>query len=282
MTTLPQGKPGNRRRASRYKAWRPLALLLLVGLCPPAFGGTDAAATANVAAPQPTVAASIRVYAARHVEHGQTMKTELVVGLFDSNRERLTSEQIASLYEAEYARLKQQDTPGPLDSLIPNAGSLTVLLLALLLFFHSVLKNLSGRLVKTLGDGIYQRLAGLRLFRRTALRRYRRNIEANYHEIKIPFRQNRPLPMAEVFVPLKVAGSLDAEQINADDALREFPRLMVTGPPGSGKSKTLFEGKRGPKPTAVAEYREPERLHSEIGKLKMELDWLKKKSGMSL
>ena len=48
------------------------------------------------------------------------------------------------------------------------------------------------------------------------------------------------------------------------------------------EAKTLFEGKRGPKPVAVAEYREPERLHSEIGKLKMELDWLKKKSGMSL
>ncbi len=48
------------------------------------------------------------------------------------------------------------------------------------------------------------------------------------------------------------------------------------------EAKTLFEGKRGPKPVAVAEYQKPERLHSEIGKLKMELDWLKKKSGMSL
>ena len=46
------------------------------------------------------------------------------------------------------------------------------------------------------------------------------------------------------------------------------------------QSKTLFEGKRGPKP--VAAHKEPELLYSEIGKLKMELDWLKKKSGMSL
>ena len=42
---------------------------------------------------------------------------------------------------------------------------------------------------------------------------------------------------------------------------------------------TLFEGKRGPKP--MNEHAEPERLYSEIGKLKMELDWLKKKSGLS-
>ena len=46
------------------------------------------------------------------------------------------------------------------------------------------------------------------------------------------------------------------------------------------QAKRLFEGKRGPKP--VVEHKEPERLFSEIGKLKMELDWLKKKSGISL
>jgi transposase-like protein len=45
-------------------------------------------------------------------------------------------------------------------------------------------------------------------------------------------------------------------------------------------AKKLFEGKRGPKP--VDAQSEPERLYSEIGRLKMELDWLKKKSGMSL
>jgi transposase-like protein len=46
------------------------------------------------------------------------------------------------------------------------------------------------------------------------------------------------------------------------------------------QAKSLFEGKRGPKP--MVEHQEPERLYSEIGKLKMELDWLKKKSGISL
>jgi len=46
------------------------------------------------------------------------------------------------------------------------------------------------------------------------------------------------------------------------------------------QASTLFEGKRGPTP--VAAHREPDRLYSEIGKLKMELDWLKKKSGISL
>ena len=44
------------------------------------------------------------------------------------------------------------------------------------------------------------------------------------------------------------------------------------------QAKTLFEGKRGPKP--IAAHKEPELLYSEIGKLKVELDWLKKKVGI--
>ena len=41
----------------------------------------------------------------------------------------------------------------------------------------------------------------------------------------------------------------------------------------------IFDTKRGPKP--VDQSASPERLYSEIGRLKMELDWLKKKSGIS-
>jgi transposase len=44
------------------------------------------------------------------------------------------------------------------------------------------------------------------------------------------------------------------------------------------RAGTLFEGKRGPKP--VDGHSDPDRLYSEIGRLKVELDWLKKKSGL--
>ena len=46
------------------------------------------------------------------------------------------------------------------------------------------------------------------------------------------------------------------------------------------QAKSLFEGKRGPAP--VAAHSAPDRLYGEIGRRKMELDWLKKKSGISL
>ena len=45
------------------------------------------------------------------------------------------------------------------------------------------------------------------------------------------------------------------------------------------QAKALFEGKRGPQP--VAAHNASECLYGEIGRLKMELDWLKKKSGIT-
>lgn len=45
-------------------------------------------------------------------------------------------------------------------------------------------------------------------------------------------------------------------------------------------SASVFDKKRGPKPKA--EFETDEKLYGEIGRLKMELDWLKKKSGINL
>lgn len=42
----------------------------------------------------------------------------------------------------------------------------------------------------------------------------------------------------------------------------------------------LFETKRGPKP--IDAQSDPDRLYAKIGQLNMELDWLKKKSGIDL
>jgi len=43
------------------------------------------------------------------------------------------------------------------------------------------------------------------------------------------------------------------------------------------QASSMFDAKRGPKPADPS--LSSERLYSEIGRLKMELDWLKKKSG---
>lgn len=45
------------------------------------------------------------------------------------------------------------------------------------------------------------------------------------------------------------------------------------------QAAALFDSKRGPKQTVDPEG-SPDRLYAEIGRLKMELDWIKKKSGL--
>ena len=46
------------------------------------------------------------------------------------------------------------------------------------------------------------------------------------------------------------------------------------------QASSIFDIKRGPKPADPSA--SPERLYSELERLKMELDWLKKRSGISL
>jgi transposase len=92
----------------------------------------------------------------------------------------------------------------------------------------------------------------------------------------------------KVYTPAFKA-KIGLEAIKGDKTINEIGQEHGVHPAQVGQWKrtiqentqSLFEvNKRGPKP--VTEHQEPEKRFSEIGKLKMELDWLKKKSGISL
>lgn len=88
-------------------------------------------------------------------------------------------------------------------------------------------------------DGLYRQLSGYRFLRKIALRRYRQALIDKHQQIKIPFRPQRPLSMREIFVPLKVTGTHDIEQIDAYQTITKHKRLMVVGAPGAGKTMLL-------------------------------------------
>lgn len=89
-------------------------------------------------------------------------------------------------------------------------------------------------------DWLYVNLwAGTRWGGSAGIKRYQQALLKSHEKLKIPFRLNRTLEMAEVYVPLKVAGSQGGEQLEARKAVDTYQRLMVTGPPGSGKSILL-------------------------------------------
>jgi transposase-like protein len=75
------------------------------------------------------------------------------------------------------------------------------------------------------------------------------------------------------------------EAIRSDQTINEIAQLYEIHPAQVAQwkkaildqCKVVFEGKRSPKP--FSEHSDPERLYSQIGKLKVELDWLKKIRG---
>ncbi len=70
----------------------------------------------------------------------------------------------------------------------------------------------------------------------------------------------------------KTANEIAQEHTVHPTQVGEWKRELLAQAP------SIFEIKRGPKPEDPST--SPERLYAEIGRLKMELEWLKKKSGI--
>ena len=92
---------------------------------------------------------------------------------------------------------------------------------------------------KWLAEKAYKMLAGYRPFWSISLKRYRKSLERNYHQLKLIFRPERPLNMQEIYVPLRVAGSKKHEPIDAYKAIQKHKNLVVVGAPGAGKTMLM-------------------------------------------
>ncbi|MGH9754882.1 MAG: NACHT domain-containing protein, partial [Blastocatellia bacterium] len=225
------------RISARYNGKKLVLTLfvLLFAVAPPRISGQVKSQSST----RDTMIEEIKSYASRHVKSGSPMDTKLVVEMYRDNAVGLRANEIAQIYEEQYLKLKSASEPGPWEQVLPKVGWVTALILSILLIFRDTLKEWATKLVKVAGNRVYDLLAGKRLFYFIALKRYRKSLIEKYRELHIPFRPNRPLLMREVYVPLKVAGSSDDKLIDAYHALAGYRKLMVNGPPGSGKSMLL-------------------------------------------
>ncbi|WP_212667020.1 NACHT domain-containing NTPase [Acaryochloris marina] len=109
--------------------------------------------------------------------------------------------------------------------------------IGILTWFRDAIIKKGNQASQGIIDNIYKRFSGTKLLRNFALEQYRKALSNKYQELKIPFRPNRPLKMAEVYVPLQLLEQ--GEPIDAKRAVKNFKRLMIVGQPGSGKTMLL-------------------------------------------
>lgn len=158
---------------------------------------------------------------------------------FPGNPAGFSTLRIQEIYTEAFQLQRQLNRPPLWKRWLPNEGSLVAFVLAVMLALqNSAIKAWVVKPFEKASEWLYQQLAGNPLFRERALRRYRTALLEHYEELKIPFRQGRPLRMEEVYVPLKASAATGdrALEIDAYQAVTENARLMVKGAPGSGKT----------------------------------------------
>ena len=129
--------------------------------------------------------------------------------------------------------------PADLVSSLKDNAWIASLILVFIAVFRNWLQAVLTKALNKVSEIAYNRLAGSRILRKKALSRYSVTLAADCAEIKVPFRPNRPLPLKDLYIDLKVAGDGASEPIPITDELRRHKRIVVTGPPGAGKSMFL-------------------------------------------
>lgn len=153
----------------------------------------------------------------------------------------LTLREVVKIYEEAYQAAKPQKSEFEkfMESKVAMLGWGLAFIFFIFHFLRDALNKFFIYVFTSIKNWLYRRLAGYRFLRKIALRRYRQALSKKFKEFKIPFRPDRPLNMQEIYVPLKVKGTRDIDQIDAYQAITEHKRLMVLGAPGAGKSMLL-------------------------------------------
>lgn len=233
-----------------------LLLLLAAVTCLAAMQAVTPAPTPSEPGRE-AVIEKIKAHARTDFENGLPPRTSEVVRWY-AGAGGLSQPEVAQVYDEEYRREKKAR---PFAGLRPETGWIVAGIMAVLAVLGMVLRDGIAGLFKYIGRGIYKRFSGTVLLRPWALACYREALKDKYANIRLPFRPNRPLPMKEVYVPLKISSAPGVEggeeaaaplpggngfradysrdEIEVRQALAQYRRLMIKGQPGAGKSMLL-------------------------------------------
>jgi hypothetical protein len=137
----------------------------------------------------------------------------------------------------EFTTIPLSQRQEPPASHIPRPDRTAFVIRFFFFFVDIVKKGLKavGQVVRYLYSGIVDG----EFARGMALQRYRKALLEKHNQVQVPFRPGRPLDLRDIYVPLKIAGVAYHQQIDAYQAVTSYQRIVVVGPPGSGKTMLL-------------------------------------------
>jgi hypothetical protein len=173
----------------------------------------------------------IETMAERHAKNGENMKTELIIEIYKNNSCGFSQSQLIETYETHYELAKKESS-----NIWNNFNWLYSVLFFLWVILHKRIEKKIEEIYKNTASSIYLKYSGNIIFRRKALKKYKKSLFRNYEKIKITFRPDKPLNMADIFIPLEVIDNTENNQLKIEKAISQCKKAVVLGDPGSGKS----------------------------------------------
>jgi hypothetical protein len=113
-------------------------------------------------------------------------------------------------------------------------------LLVLAAVFHKWIQQSLLAAMSAISAWVRDRLAGSVLISSYAIARYRTAVLKNYGKLPLTFLNDHIINIHEIYIPVRVAPfRRGARPLDALDLMRGNPHIVVTGPPGAGKSMLL-------------------------------------------
>ncbi|MDJ0658055.1 MAG: NACHT domain-containing protein [Crocosphaera sp.] len=223
-----------KRRRDRYLLLKivTLALILIIS-----FSSTLGSNSQTPPSTLNDVKKEIKELAARDVEDDISRRTDYPIRLYGGGKTTgISDRQIGDIYDTEYTKQSQAKKNNFREWLKPTNGWIPFIILFFVAIFQERLKQYINRLGNQFDQWISTLFAGRQFFQKKALKRYNEALIDKYKIVPVPFRPKQPLEMDEVYIPLKVQGDDIRKQIDAYQAILEYPKLVIIGDPGSGKS----------------------------------------------
>lgn len=213
------------------------ALRLLISTLLLCWG--NLAASADVMAPstRAKLVERINQMADRHAQGGK-MDTATILNVYGPYRDLMPLQEMAEMYETAYLSSQKKHAPGTWETFKPTAGWIVAAILFIATLFKSKLEKWLGDVLERLCAFGRRRFTAWGVVRKANLRRYCKALRERHAKLKIPFSQ-RELVLKDIFVPLRVVGAGTSEDMDANEAMRRYARVVVTGNPGAGKSMLL-------------------------------------------